>query len=255
MPNIYGVQNPSLSIELNEDQDSIGDMGISLTLGAKGLASDMEKLGLVPIFDLRGSIEEDLLFYVSGESGDSAVVSAEFEGAPRNVTKAPEPNLILEFSEDDIYRIIDKATETTLAEREFHANEVINYQGLEITLTGVPSQGDRFEISPRVGGQGDTANLSKMVELEKAELFEGSYSLGDRYLSLLSKAGTISKQAEVAADAYQVLRDQAVTRRETLSGVNLDEEASNLIRFQQSYQASARLVRTASELFDTIVRL
>ena len=49
--------------------------------------------------------------------------------------------------------------------------------------------------------------------------------------------GALSSQADVAREAYEVLRDQAVERREGLSGVNLDEEASSLIRFQQSYQA------------------
>ena len=53
----------------------------------------------------------------------------------------------------------------------------------------------------------------------------------------------------------RVLKDQAVENRESLAGVNLDEEAASLIRFQQSYQASARLVQTANELFETIVRL
>ena len=94
-----------------------------------------------------------------------------------------------------------------------------------------------------------------MSNLEKAEIFENSKSLQDGYLSVLSKVGALSSQADVAREAYAVLRDQAVERREGLSGVNLDEEASSLIRFQQSYQASARLVRTANELFDTILRI
>ena len=94
-----------------------------------------------------------------------------------------------------------------------------------------------------------------LVALENAQIIQGSQNMQNGYLSLLGKAGSLSQQAEVAREAYSVLRDQAVERRESLSGVNLDEEAGKLIRFQQAYQASARLVRTANELFDTIVSL
>ena len=94
-----------------------------------------------------------------------------------------------------------------------------------------------------------------MSQLEEADIFDGDQTLQQGYLSLLNKAGTISKQADVARQALEVLKDQAVENRESLAGVNLDEEAASLIRFQQSYQASARLVQTANELFETIVRL
>ena len=94
-----------------------------------------------------------------------------------------------------------------------------------------------------------------MSQLEEADIFDGDQTLQQGYLSLLNKAGTISKQADVARQALEVLKDQAVESRESLAGVNLDEEAASLIRFQQSYQASARLVQTANELFETIVRL
>ena len=93
-----------------------------------------------------------------------------------------------------------------------------------------------------------------MSSLESAKIFEDS--LPPRWVSFGSRKGvSLSNQARVAREAYSVLKDQAEERREGLSGVNLDEEAGSLIRFQQSYQASARLVRTANELFDTIVRL
>jgi flagellar hook-associated protein 1 FlgK len=59
----------------------------------------------------------------------------------------------------------------------------------------------------------------------------------------------------VAQQALEIVRDQAVATRESVAGVNLDEEAASLIKFQQSYQASARLIQTANQLFDVIVRL
>ena len=75
------------------------------------------------------------------------------------------------------------------------------------------------------------------------------------YLTLLNRAGTLSGQAQVAQQALEIVRDQAVSARESVAGVNLDAEAASLIKFQQAYQASARLIQTANQLFDTIVRM
>jgi flagellar hook-associated protein 1 len=69
----------------------------------------------------------------------------------------------------------------------------------------------------------------------------------------VSKVGNMSQQALVAKDALTVVYDQAVEARDGISGVSLDEEAANLIRFQQAYQASAKVMQTASTLFDSIL--
>jgi flagellar hook-associated protein 1 FlgK len=74
-------------------------------------------------------------------------------------------------------------------------------------------------------------------------------------LGLLNQAGTTARQAQVTQEALQVVYEQANESRDQIAGVNLDEEAANLIRFQQSYQASARMIQTANQLFDAILRL
>jgi flagellar hook-associated protein 1 FlgK len=71
----------------------------------------------------------------------------------------------------------------------------------------------------------------------------------------LNQAGTTARQAQVTQEALQVVYEQANESRDQIAGVNLDEEAANLIRFQQSYQASARMIQTANQLFDAILRL
>jgi flagellar hook-associated protein FlgK len=67
--------------------------------------------------------------------------------------------------------------------------------------------------------------------------------------------GNISRQAVIAQEALTVVRDQAAEARDKVSGVNLDEEAANLIRFQQAYQASAKVMQTASQLFDAVLQI
>jgi len=65
----------------------------------------------------------------------------------------------------------------------------------------------------------------------------------------------MARQALVAKDALTVVYDQAVEARDAVSGVSLDEEAAALIRFQQAYQASAKVMQTASTLFDAVLRI
>ena len=71
----------------------------------------------------------------------------------------------------------------------------------------------------------------------------------------MSSVGNIAQRALVAKDALTVVYDQALEARDTISGVSLDEEAASLIRYQQAYQASAKVMQTASTLFDAILRV
>ena len=95
----------------------------------------------------------------------------------------------------------------------------------------------------------------RLVDIESAKIIGDNQPLHEGYLGLLNDAGNASRQSKIAQQALEVVYDQAVESRDSIAGVNLDEEAANLIRFQQAYQASARLIQTANQLFDSILRL
>uniref|UniRef100_UPI004047F89F flagellar basal body rod C-terminal domain-containing protein n=1 Tax=Polaribacter sp. TaxID=1920175 RepID=UPI004047F89F len=80
-------------------------------------------------------------------------------------------------------------------------------------------------------------------------------TLADVYGQTVTKVGNASFQASIAERALEVVRDQAVQARDQVSGVSLDEEAADLIRYQQAYQASAKVLQTASLLFDAIIQV
>jgi flagellar hook-associated protein FlgK len=67
--------------------------------------------------------------------------------------------------------------------------------------------------------------------------------------------GNMATQAEIARDALKIVQTQAVEARDRVSGVNLDKEAADLIRFQQAYQASAQVMQVATKLFDTMLQI
>ena len=130
----------------------------------------------------------------------------------------------------------------------------IRYQGIQVELSGIPGVGDRFAINNNADGVGSSENLTRLANIETMA-FGSENRPFSRDTSLLNRAGTLSGQAQVAQQALEIVRDQAVSARESVAGVNLDAEAASLIKFQQAYQASARLIQTANQLFDTIVRM
>ena len=127
---------------------------------------------------------------------------------------------------------------------------------LSFSISGRPANGDTFTIDTNVGGSKDGRNANALYALQSAkDLLGGTATLGYAYSQLVSDVGSKTNEAKVNADAQQGLLDQATATQQGLSGVNLDEEAANLLRFQQIYQASARSISVANSLFDDILSI
>jgi len=104
------------------------------------------------------------------------------------------------------------------------------------------------------GAPGNNKVALSLADLEKKSvLLGGKATFNDAYGQLVAKVGTLTHTAKISSSAQEVLFNQAKQTRENLAGVNLDEEAANLIKFQQSYQAAAKVVSIASSLFDTLI--
>ncbi|MBE0470658.1 MAG: flagellar hook-associated protein FlgK [Methyloprofundus sp.] len=102
--------------------------------------------------------------------------------------------------------------------------------------------------------QGDNSNALSLASLaNKTGMFGGTASFQEAYGQIVAKVGGLTHAANISASAQQSLLNRATEARENLAGVNLDEEAANLIKFQQSYQAAAQAISTASTLFDTLI--
>ena len=121
-------------------------------------------------------------------------------------------------------------------------------------MTGNPANGDQFVLADNTGGVGDNRNAMRLSDLQKTSLlFGNSATLGDAYGYLVADVGTRTRQAADNADVQAQLLGQAESARSATSGVNLDEEAADLVRFQQAYAAAAQVVATANTLFDTLL--
>jgi len=130
----------------------------------------------------------------------------------------------------------------------------VNYQGLSIRLSAPPTPGDVFQVDGNQDGLGNTQNIKVMAELAKKKVLNG-LTISDNYIDQVNKVGNTAQQATITQQALTVVNNQAVAARDKISGVNLDDEAASLIRYQQSYQAAAKAMQVSSQLFDSIVQI
>lgn len=131
----------------------------------------------------------------------------------------------------------------------------------EFTLSGVPQNGDSFTLDFNATGVSDNRNALKLVDLQNAQVIGVDPSAGiatgtsftDGYGELVERVGTLTAQTRVDSQATGAILKQATDSRDSLSAVSLDEEAANLIKFEQYYQASAQIIQVARSLFDTLI--
>ncbi|MCC6201959.1 MAG: flagellar hook-associated protein FlgK [Gammaproteobacteria bacterium] len=130
----------------------------------------------------------------------------------------------------------------------YTADAAIDLNGWRVRISGTPVAGDRFTVSANTAGIGDNSNGLRLSSLQAAPILsDGTASLSEAYSSLVGSAGMQARRAEVAHDAMLALRDNAIAQREQTAGVNLDEEAANLLEYQQIYQAAARMIQIGND--------
>ncbi len=125
--------------------------------------------------------------------------------------------------------------------------------GFRINISGVPVAGDEFTIEPNTDGVGDNRNASLLGDVETNNFILNQESLQDAYSQLVSGVGSVTQRTNINLEAQLAMLDNAQQVKDQLSGVNLDEEAANLMKYEQAYQASARLIQTADQMFQTVL--
>lgn len=133
---------------------------------------------------------------------------------------------------------------------------------IKITLSGVPANNDSFTISNSNNGGftavGDNRNALALGQLQIAKTLNqvngvATRSFGDAYGILVANVATRTHQADVGQQTQKGLLDQTNLRYESVSGVNLDEEAANLIKFQQAYQAASQIITVSNTVFNSLM--
>jgi flagellar hook-associated protein 1 FlgK len=136
----------------------------------------------------------------------------------------------------------------------YAAGQTISANGWSLTLDGAPSAGDSFSVGPTGAGSSNNGNALALSNLDDAKAFNGNtITLNGAVSGLTTTIGSAARQASYSADAQETIHNNAQDARDSISGVNLDEEASDMLRLQQAYQAASQLISTADTMFQSIL--
>ncbi|ABB74633.1 flagellar hook-associated protein 1 FlgK [Nitrosospira multiformis ATCC 25196] len=138
----------------------------------------------------------------------------------------------------------------------FTAGGPITFNGWTVQITGTPQPGDTFSIGPNTDGVADNRNALLLGALQSSNtLAAGGASYRGAYGQLVSLMGNKTRELEVTAGAQAALLTQTRALQQSEAGVNLDEEAANLLRYQQAYQAASKVIQTANQMFDALLEI
>ncbi|NOV24210.1 flagellar hook-associated protein FlgK [Cupriavidus necator] len=133
------------------------------------------------------------------------------------------------------------------------SNTDFTLNGLTFSFGGTPAAGDSFTLGSNAGAVKDNGNMLVLAKLQNAKTIGGVSSFSEAYAQLVNDVGTRAKSVKIASASQDSITTQIKTAQQSVSGVNMDEETVSMLRFQQLYQANARVIQTAGTLFDTII--
>lgn len=290
---VVGYQDAAGNVmELPEKSFTKGSLGGLMTFRAESLDPTQNHLGLMAAslvlafnevheagLDLAGDAGQPLFeirapqIFSHDRNEGSAVFTAEF-GTPAELTGADYDLRFLGGDQFEVTRRDNGQTETLT----LNAANTLSVGGVTLTLDNPDNLevGDRFQLQPTrraaagmenlisdpshiaaglEPGSGDNRNALAMLQLQNKAIVSGNATLSQSYAALVSDVGNRSSIVKVNQTSQESLTGQIRAMQQSVSGVNLDEEYANLIRYQQYYQANARVIDTASTVIDTLLGL
>ena len=195
-------------------------------------------------------------------------------------------NYEVQFTGPAVFNVVNIDTGVTVvAGGAYTSGASFSFDGLDVVLTGTPAAGDVFFVSAHKGAArqigvaltdtdtiaaasqpstaptgptvpGDNTNVLVLVDLHTSTQGSlGNLTFNDYQIISIGNVGSAAREAELAFDTVTLQFDQLESLREGVSGVSLDEELTKLLSFQRSFEASARMVTTADELFQTVLAM
>jgi flagellar hook-associated protein 1 FlgK len=181
----------------------------------------------------------------TGNSGSGAISAGEVLDRTNAQLRAP---VTIEFTSATTYSINGAGSFT------YTDGGNIDVNGWRVQITGNPAAGDTFTVSDNTSGSGDNRNALALADaLKSPVLNNGTTSLGSAVGEFVGGIGVATRQAQVNRDAQNTVYEESLAAKDAVSGVNLDEEAANLLKYQQAYQAAAQLIRVADTMFQTLL--
>ncbi len=160
----------------------------------------------------------------------------------------------ISFTSATAYQVTDSAN-NVVGTGNYTSGTPITFNGASVTITGSPANGDTFNVGAAgASNTGDNSNAFALIDsLNAAKLNGGTTSLSSVANNLVSQVGVQTQQAQANASAQKAVNASATDSRNSLSGVNLDEEAAKMVQYQQAYSACAQLIQASNTMFNTLI--
>ena len=173
-----------------------------------------------------------------------------------SVANSANSNLLsgasISFGAGGNYTITDGAGNTTTG--TYTSGQAITADGWSLSLTGTPASGDTFKVAANTNGLNDNSNALSLAALSNTGVLNGGKtSVVTSYANLTAQIGTAGSQASSDLTTQTSLYNQAMSTQQSYAGVNMNQEAANLVQFQQAYQASAQVISTAEQIFKSLI--
>lgn len=186
----------------------------------------------------------------SGNTGSIVIDDLAAQGPVRNPALGNAVDLV--FTSASAFEIRSGAT--VLASGAYSSGSPIAFNGWSLTLRGQPQAGDQVSVRANSGASADNRNALELGRIADRALIDGT-ALSGGYANIVANVGGAAQGAEVFSVAQASIRDSAMNAEAQISGVNLDEEATRLIQYQQQYQAAAKVIAVGRTIFDEILSL
>ena len=228
--------------------------GVAYTSGSNisfnGWTAQISDGGTPPSAGDQFYVDQGVTTAASGNTGGAAINQATMNPPDPGLTGA----VTITFTSSTTFNVSGATTGSPTVGVPYTSGGIISYNGWNFAITGTPSSGDSFTIGPNSNGVGDNGNMLKIAALQtKMTLASGTATFQDAYGELVADVGTKTQAAGTSHDALNALLKQSTDARDAVSGVNLDEEAANMLKFQQAYQAAAKVIATSETVFQSLL--
>jgi len=160
------------------------------------------------------------------------------------------------FDSPTTYRVFTGGGANLVGPLPYTSGAAINYGGWTTQVSGQPQTGDRFLVLGAATGSGDNSNAVALSSVSQRGFFVGgTQSISDLGADIAATVGSVANRASNDLTVQQALREQAQIDLENISGVNLDEEAANMLRYQQAYMAASKVISVADSLFQNLLQI
>ncbi|MDC1087213.1 flagellar basal body rod C-terminal domain-containing protein, partial [Alphaproteobacteria bacterium] len=250
---LYGFKTQRASLTVDKEGINFSNLsgeGIILEIPSNSIQNSVAER-----ISLENLPNEDFIMILGGNGARK--ISSDFD-FQENISELIEPELTIKVDaiNSNKVEIFEKASGHSIATRILDQNRVFEFNGNKFQFSEQPLVENTFALSENKSGTGDSRNIMNMINLQmEDENQKGKGNFQEIFSTTLAKVGSNVQANKLSLSAAKSNMEAAEGSESEFAGVNLDEEAANLLKYQQAYQASARILQTAKELFQTLIEV